>query len=681
MPLNHEAVPKKKRFALLGIWGAVFILLLVLSGCAVTPTPFSEEQFQAMAREQRALLFEEQEPVSAQISLYEAMARAVKYNLEHRVKLLEKALASGTLDLARYELLPQLVASAGYSHRSNDSDSAGLSNGIESGNSISAEKRSFTANIITVWNILDFGVGYTRAQQQADQVLISEEWRRIALQNIVQDVRYAYWRAASAELLLPRMDQLLTRVEGALERARQMEESRVQQPAKTLLYQQQLLETVKQLWAMRKSLSTAKTELAALMNLDPGTDYRLGLDEEHLQYLERLLSIDALEEQALVQRSELRMEAYQKRISSLEVRKALLGMLPGLEFNVGGSFDDNKYLENQAWLHAGLNLSWNAFKLLSGPAAVKNGELQEELAQKRYLATAMMVLTQVNLAHQRYYLALKEYRIAEQLDAVHQRQLWHAAAAKKAQTGSELEEIRKLAAALSARMNRGVAYAELQGALGRIFHSTGMDPLPKVAQAHDISTLARGIGDYEQGVLLSFKATEEPQNKVVARADYMETYFAEQPPEPLRAEETEVLPPAVAEQVVSIPEKGGAVPEAKIGQVPSGPPGLAAMVGQDEAAAQAGPDETSGQVGEVEPDSVAVAAPPKPQPESAPVRAEKGEALVEEIIVAVPEPHRVGIKSVGRGLVVGRGIYGAREPSGLAYKVSGADSTENQAVD
>ena len=45
------------------------------------------------------------------------------------------------------------------------------------------------------WNLLDFGVSYYRARQQADQVLIAEERKRKVVQNILADTRNAYWRA------------------------------------------------------------------------------------------------------------------------------------------------------------------------------------------------------------------------------------------------------------------------------------------------------------------------------------------------------------------------------------------------------------------------------------------------------------------------------------------------------
>lgn len=565
MPYHSKAVLKNKQEFGVGFSISVLLLFsvgLLSAGCAVTPQPYSDAEFAGQAQAQRAVLFDEQEPVGRSITLYEAMARAVKYNLDHRVKQLEKAVASGNLERARYDLLPQIVTSAGYSNRSNDSDSAGLTDGREGSSSISAEKRNVTASIITVWNILDFGVSYNQALQQADQVLISEEWRRKAVQNIVQDVRYAYWRAVSAQVLLPRMDQLLERVEGALARARQMEKTGVEAPVKALVYQQQLLETVKQLWGMRKELSLAKTELATLMNLDPGTEFELVADDGVLQPQGGLLAKDLLEEYALTGRPELRAEAYQRRIGALEVKKALLSMLPGLELNLGGNYDDNKYLENQSWLQAGLNLSWNAFNLLSGPVAVQTAEAQRDLAEKRYMATAMMVLTQVNIAHQRYSLAKKEYEIAQGLDTVHQRQLFHAEAAKKAQTGNELEEIRKLAGALSARMYRGVAFAELQGALGRIFHSCGIDPFSDQTNSYAITDLATSIGSHEKEILARLVVAQAaPEELSLPAASEDLSYWLQKDAPAMQEHQNAVEPPVEAQQAVAPEEIQAAAPQ------------------------------------------------------------------------------------------------------------------------
>lgn len=652
--------------------GLVFgtLLLFVLSGCAVVPQPYSQDEFMAQAKGERGRLYDDQEPVKGRLTLHEAMARAIRYNLDHKVKQIEKALASGNLELARYELLPQMVSSLGYTARSNDSDSASLSSGLESTDSVSAEKRNVTASIITVWNVLDFGVGYTTAMQQADEVLVSEEWRRKAVQNIVQDVRYAFWRAASAEMLIPQMDRLLKRVESALERARKMEQDRAQDPAKTLSYQQELLETVKQLWTMRKDLSLAKTELAALMNLDPGSEYTIGLSDDQLQYMEKLLSLPTLEEEALAKRPELRVEAYQKRISALEVKKTMLGLLPGFEISVGANFDDNKYLYNQTWLQAGLNLSWNVFNLLSAPSTMKSAELQQELAQKRYMASAMMVLTQVNLAHQGYYLALKEYQIADELDAVHRRKLLHVEAAKKAQTGSELEEIKMLAGALSAHMNKGVSFAELQGALGRVFHSSGIDPLPHVTKTHGIKGLAQNIAEYEKRTLASLQDDQQPEflsARLVPQSPIVPALASEKKepeqhdilPQPVTSRQEQaavVAPEIIAEPKESVPVVSQSqAPEPAETQVEE-----KAVVAENEAK-QVTPGKTE----------VTEAVPSEGQEETT-------AAALAEASLLEEQRNRIQLKSASQAIIGRRMLSKEYQPTGLAYRISPGQAMESE---
>ena len=66
-------------------------IALLVSGCAVTPEPISEDERLARASADLEAMFADQEGLTGPITLSEAMARAVKYNLDHRVKLMEEA--------------------------------------------------------------------------------------------------------------------------------------------------------------------------------------------------------------------------------------------------------------------------------------------------------------------------------------------------------------------------------------------------------------------------------------------------------------------------------------------------------------------------------------------------------------------------------------------------------------
>ena len=183
-----------------------------LFGCAVKPIQMtSEEQFK-LTQADLSKMFADQLTVDKPISLPEAMARAVKYNLDFRVQLMDEALKRGELQVAMNGMLPSLTASAGYNERNNVAASSSVStdSGIESlETSTSQDKDIRTKDLTLAWNILDFGVSYAQAKQQSNQVLIAQEKKIMVVQNIIQDVRFDYWRALSAQRLLPKMNNIL----------------------------------------------------------------------------------------------------------------------------------------------------------------------------------------------------------------------------------------------------------------------------------------------------------------------------------------------------------------------------------------------------------------------------------------------------------------------------------------
>jgi len=470
---------------------------LFVTGCAITPKPMTSPEREAVASKTMENLFGTQEPIAAPISLSEAIARSLKYNLDAKVEMMAQAVADQRLNTAQWDLLPRITADAGYTSRSNQSGASSeslLTHTQSLQPSTSQEKNRDIANATMVWNILDFGVSYLQAKQDADRTLIASERRRKVIQNIIQDVRYAFWRAWSAQQLLNEMDTLIADSQTALKQSRAVEQDAAQTPKTALEYQRTLLNTQRTFWDLRQQLSLAKTELATLMNLKPGTDFTLSTPNgETPQIPELNIALEELERLALMQRPELLEQDYQLRISQEEVKKSLLRMLPGLELQLGAHYDDNKYLYNNHWTDAGMRLTWNLLNLIRGPAVKAAAEADVDLQKTRSLAKGMAVLTQVHLIYQRFQIAKESYTIADQLNSVNQRLLKQAQAGASAQTGSQLELIRSRATALVARMRRDLAYAELQNARGRINHTIGEDPLPESVAAHDIASLSQAI--------------------------------------------------------------------------------------------------------------------------------------------------------------------------------------------
>src|SRR3569833_879494 len=80
---------------------------LILGGCAISPKPFTGQQLSDIAQQDRQASFAGMEPLPGPLTLQEAIARALKYNLDHRVRMLEQAMAVGQLDASRYDKKPR----------------------------------------------------------------------------------------------------------------------------------------------------------------------------------------------------------------------------------------------------------------------------------------------------------------------------------------------------------------------------------------------------------------------------------------------------------------------------------------------------------------------------------------------------------------------------------------------
>jgi outer membrane protein TolC len=484
--------------------GAALGCALWASGCAVTTEPLRTDEVADRVRGDRERMYSDQEPVRAPLTLEEAAARAIKYNLDYRLQLMESALQQGVLEVSQFDMLPRLTASAGYVARDNELYSQYQTLGEPYDSNLpysrSTESARRLAGAELSWNLLDFGVSYYRARAQSDQVLIAEERKRKVIQNVMQDVRSAYWRALGAQRLAQRLDDLLARTGTALERAREIERQGLLPVPQALAYQRALLDTLTQLQTRRQDLELARSELAALMNLPPGTKYSLS-DLAEADLPAPPASVAELEDVALNGRPELREEDYRKRVSASEVRRALASTLPAVSFDIGANYDSNKFLLNNAWVEGGIQVSLNLFRLAAIPAIKRHGEVQEQVDETRRMAQAMAILTQVRVATLRYGLARSEYDTFSQSAGVDDRLAGYARASSTSQVESELELIRSEARALLSEYQRHIAYANAQAAWGRLYNSLGLD-----VEADDSAVPVRALAIRIRHSLLRWQA-------------------------------------------------------------------------------------------------------------------------------------------------------------------------------
>ncbi|KHA70890.1 Outer membrane efflux protein [compost metagenome] len=475
------------------------LLALAISGCAVTSEPIERSVSEQRAKSDLQGMYKDQEPLRGPLTLHQAMARAVKYNLEGRLKIMEEALAKRQLDLASFDMLPRMALDAGYVGRNNvnASSSQSVRTGTQSLEpSTSQDRDREVADLTMVWNVLDFGVSYISAKQQGDQRLIVQERRRKVINTIVQDVRSAYWRAMAAERLLKQIDSLMARVQTARDNSQTLSDQRIGDPVQSLGYQRSLIEATRQLEEQRRALSLAKTELATLINLPLGTQLTLATDDGY-QIPELKVDLARLEQEALTSRPELREQDYQTRISAAETRKAMLRLLPGLEFSAGGHYDSNSFLVEQGWADYGVKVTWNLFNVISAPAAINVAKAGEEVATARRQAMSIAVLAQLYVANANYQEALRQFKTNQQLSDIDGQIVGQLRNRHQAAGIGELDLIQGELNNLQADLRRDLSYADLRNAYGQIFASAGLDPLPDQVQSTEVQSIATALANRE----------------------------------------------------------------------------------------------------------------------------------------------------------------------------------------
>lgn len=472
------------------------IVMLAMTACSVTPQHLTEAELETRVSRDLSVLTRGQEPVTGPVDLYEAMARTLKYNLDARVQLMKTMLAHQNLDVSRYELLPRLVANGAYDGRNNFSGGSSFS--LLSGRqslepSTSSEKDVFSSNLTLSWDVLDFGLSYIRAKQAADDVLIAEEERRRVAIRLLQNVRAAYWRAVSAERMLARLDFLHEWIDKALDRSETIQERRLESPLVALQYRRELLNSQREIQKLYRELATAKTELAALMNLPPDQYYELDMPDREGPALAVDLTPEQMEQRALLNRPELRVVDYRKRINARETKAALLELLPNMSLEVGGNYNSNKFLFKNNWLAYGAKVSWNLIQLFRQPAKLELIDVQAHVLDAQGLALTMAVMTQVHVRVAQLLHAGKELETAKsyydtQVKIAEQTRLsWIAN-----RTGVQAlirEKVNEVLAELrydTAKADREAAYANLLAAIGD-------DPLPDVLTGHSVTRLARAL--------------------------------------------------------------------------------------------------------------------------------------------------------------------------------------------
>jgi outer membrane protein TolC len=488
---------------------SALLVAVPLSGCALTPVPVEPEFVAATVARDRASIYDAMEPLGPTLSLEEAIARALTHNLDHRVKLMEEAIALGQTDLDKFDLLPKVAANAGYFLRDKDylSTSKDTATGVVSAQpSQSLDRSRRTFDLTASWNVLDFGIYYFNARQNADRALIAGERRRKAAQNILQEVASAYWRTAAAQSLAGELSATRRMAEGAIGDARNAERDAMRSPVDALRQQRALLENLRQLEAIEQQFASAQIELATLINVPPGSRLKLA-PLRRLAAPAWKMSMPTLEVMALANSPDLRENLYQSRIAADETRKAIVRMIPGLSLTAGPSYDSNSFLVHNQWTELSTRLSANLVAIASAPQVMAQNEASETLVETRRLALHVAILAQAHVAVRQFEMSRKQFARAGQIADVERRLYQLSSARSDTDMQSKIEQVAARTSVLYSEFRHLETFSQMQTALARVRATAGQDILPPEGTASDLPELTRSI----RGVLTTWETGAVPQ--------------------------------------------------------------------------------------------------------------------------------------------------------------------------
>jgi len=163
------------------------------------------------------------------------------------------------------------------------------------------------------------------------------------------------------------------------------------------------LRVITEIKALRRDLSVAQSQLAALINVKPGARFEVDASG-HATPPRVKASVDKLVNLAILNRPELREISYEIRNIDLERKADALELLPSIRPYISSSVSSNDLLVNQSWVSAGTRISWDLMRLFSGDRRTKYYNNREALLDARALALTQAVATQVYVANTRFNL-------------------------------------------------------------------------------------------------------------------------------------------------------------------------------------------------------------------------------------------------------------------------------------
>ncbi len=405
------------------------------------------------------------------IDIYMAFALALKYNYTRRLVSYQQSMVE--LGMSPENRLPEIFSSAGYVNTSNPD--------------------AMDSELKLAWNILDISTVYYQSRDNWYQSSVAYEQSRKVIHNLMQETRVLYWKALSAQRMLPVIDNMIEYmtldVDELNARSNELAKEGKSLSVADLEKKREYMQAVKELSDLKRDLETAEVRLASLMGFHPSTEFKLvGKEYGNFDLPEIKSSLSEMEWVALTNRPELRVRDlvtnFDEVIASFQVIKD-----PGA---TAYKKDSNYY--NRAWSKKAREVGLEVFENVQNPQY-----FAAEALRRQRMTT--LVLTQVYVAWARYMSALEDYQISQELakaseDIAEDTTITDGSRATK----SQLEAAR----AIEDEGKALLAYVNLQDALGNLYATLGMDAIPY----YMLNEKPSKIAVYLRGVLEKWRKGE-----------------------------------------------------------------------------------------------------------------------------------------------------------------------------
>jgi len=468
-------------------------IILSNTGCYQGVTDLDALRIENLERD-LSLIYQDVDLPYEVLTLDEIIDIGLTRNLDLLVKELEYEYRKETASQSRLKMLPALTATGELSGRTENtgSFSQSLVPGVPPAPaSISSTQHTETWNVNLIWNILDFGLSYYRARQDANRALATKlEYERLR-QNLVLNIVTQYWKAVTSKRAITKSVSVISDAEKQQGNIQKQMTAKVISEIQGLRSQNQLLNIEIQLQVYQKEYHSARYQLMQLMGLPPCVNFEVA-DVEQFPTDVQLGEMCEMEDIALFNRPELYAADLDEKIMADEARLEMIQLLPNAELFGGPYHDTNKFLIHHNWQAAGVRASWNLLSLPQHIKGMRAGEARRDMSRESRIALSVGVLTQVYLSKLVYDDNLEQYLLAYELADVNYRMLGAAENERKQGKLHDADILHYRAEALLSEINAMKAYVDLQSALEQLNNAMGM-PLyfrntyvPAVLHCHEI---------------------------------------------------------------------------------------------------------------------------------------------------------------------------------------------------